>query len=64
MPLRGCGCMCWEEEKDMATAQRANNEKLSFMDDIKSIIRTNMKKKGLTPSEARKSLGIKKYEKK
>lgn len=56
--------MCWEEEKDMATAQRANNEKLSFMDDIKSIIRTNMKKKGLTPSEARKSLGIKKYEKK
>jgi len=56
--------MCDKEEKDMAIAQRNDSEKLSFMDDIKSIIRTNMKKKGLTPAEARKSLGIKKYEKK
>ncbi|MBB5323058.1 hypothetical protein HNQ34_000135 [Anoxybacillus tepidamans] len=48
----------------MAIAQRNDSEKLSFMDDIKSIIRTNMKKRGLTPAEARKSLGIKKYEKK
>lgn len=56
--------MCDKEEKDMAIAQRNDSEKLSFMDDIKSIIRTNMKKRGLTPAEARKSLGIKKYEKK
>jgi hypothetical protein len=56
--------MCREEEKEMAIAQRMGNEKLSFMDDIKSIIRKNMKKKGISPAEARKSLGIKKYEKK
>jgi hypothetical protein len=52
-----------KEEKEMAIARKVENEKLSFMDDIKSIIRTNMKKKGISPVEARKSLGIKKYEK-
>jgi hypothetical protein len=55
--------MCREEEKEMAVARKAENEKLLFMDDIKSIIRKNMKKKGISPTEARKSLGVKKYEK-
>lgn len=44
-----------------------NNQKdnmpLSFMDDIKLIIRKNMKKKSISSTEARKSLGIKKCEK-
>lgn len=48
----------------MAITQKADNQKLSFMDDMKAIIRKNMKEKGLTSAEARKSLGIKKYEKK
>jgi hypothetical protein len=43
--------------------QKANNKQLLFMDGIKSIIRKNMKKKNISSTEARKSLGIKRYEK-
>lgn len=43
--------------------QKANNKQLLFIDDIKSIIRKNIKKKNIASTEARKFLGIKKYEK-
>ncbi|GIN23120.1 hypothetical protein [Siminovitchia fordii] len=53
-----------EEEKEMATAVKEETDKLNFMDDIKKIIRDTMNEKGLSPKEARKSLGVKKYEEK
>ncbi|MCC5801785.1 hypothetical protein [Rossellomorea vietnamensis] len=45
----------------MATANKV--DKLKFMDEIKNIIRLNMENKEMTASEARKSLGNKRYEK-
>lgn len=53
--------MCKKEEEEVSTAQ--NVEKLTFMNDIKAIIRKTMKEKKITPTEARKSLGMKRYEK-
>lgn len=35
---------------------------LSCLTDIKRMIQESMKEKGLTPKEARKSLGVKRYE--
>jgi hypothetical protein len=51
-----------KEEKEMATVVEKETDKLHFMDDIKKIIRDTMNEKGLSPKEARKSLGVKKYE--
>lgn len=38
-------------------------EPLTCMNDIKSLIQQSMKEKGINSKQARKSLGIKRYEK-
>lgn len=38
-------------------------EPLTCMSNIKNLIQQSMKEKGITPEQARKSLGIKRYEK-
>lgn len=41
----------------------SKKESLTCINDIKSLIQQSMKEKGITSKQARKSLGIKRYEK-
>lgn len=55
--------MCDKEDKDMTTKVREDEIKLTFMDDIKHIIRKSIDDKGISTKEVRKSFGVKRYEK-
>ena len=60
----------YEEEDEMKINPKKKKdsnsepENLAFMDDIKNVIRQSMKEKGISSKEARKTLGIKRYEEK